>query len=47
MSANALATALAVPSTHIREIVKERRRLIADTAAAERLAHYFVGDAAS
>jgi addiction module HigA family antidote len=41
MSANALA----VPATRIHEIVKERRGVTADTA--ERLAHYFGGDAAS
>jgi antitoxin HigA-1 len=45
MSANALALALAVPATRIHEIVKERRGITADTA--ERLAHYFGGDAAS
>jgi addiction module HigA family antidote len=45
MSANALAMALAVPATRIHEIVKERRGVTADTA--ERLAHYFGGDAAS
>lgn len=45
MSANALAIALAVPSTRIHEIVNERRGITADTA--ERLAHYFGGDAAS
>ena len=45
MSANALALALAVPATRIHEIVKERRGITADTA--ERLAHYFCGDAAS
>jgi len=37
--------ALAVPATRIHEIVKERRGVTADTA--ERLAHYFGGDAAS
>ena len=45
MSANALALELAVPATRIHEIVKERRGITADTA--ERLAHYFGGDAAS
>ena len=45
MSANALALALAVPATRIHEIVKEGRGITADTA--ERLAHYFGGDAAS
>ena len=45
MSANALALALAVPATRIHKIVKERRGITADTA--ERLAHYFGGDAAS
>jgi len=45
MSANALALALAVPATRIHEILKERRGITADTA--ERLAHYFGGDAAS
>jgi addiction module HigA family antidote len=45
MSVNALALALAVPATRIHEIVKERRGVTADTA--ERLAHYFGGDAAS
>ena len=45
MSANALALQLAVPATRIHEIVKERRGITADTA--ERLAHYFGGDAAS
>ena len=45
MSANALALAIAVPATRIHEIVKERRGITADTA--ERLAHYFGGDAAS
>jgi addiction module HigA family antidote len=45
MSANALSLALAVPATRIHEIVKERRSITADTA--ERLAHYFGGDAAS
>ena len=44
MSVNALAMALAVPATRILEIVKERRGVTADTA--ERLAHYFGGDAA-
>ena len=45
MSVNALAMALAVPATRIHEIVKERRGVTADTA--QRLAHYFGGDAAS
>ena len=45
MSVNALALALAVPATRIHEIVKERRGVTADTA--QRLAHYFGGDAAS
>ena len=45
LSVNALAMALAVPATRIHEIVKERRGVTADTA--ERLAHYFGGDAAS
>ncbi len=45
MSVNALALALAVPATRIHEIVKERRGITADTA--ERLAHYFGGDATS
>lgn len=45
MSVNALALALAVPAKRIHEIVKERRGITADTA--ERLAHYFGGDAAS
>jgi addiction module HigA family antidote len=45
MSVNALAVALAVPATRIHEIVKERRGITADTA--ERLAHYFGGDATS
>lgn len=45
MSGDALALALAVPATRIHEIVKERRGITADTA--ERLAHYFGGDAAS
>ena len=45
LSVNALAVALAVPATRIHEIVKERRAITADTA--ERLAHYFGGDAAS
>ena len=44
-SVNALALALAVPATRIHEIVKERRGITADTA--QRLAHYFGGDAAS
>lgn len=45
LSVNALALALAVPATRIHEIVKERRGITADTA--ERLAHYFGGDATS
>jgi antitoxin HigA-1 len=45
LSVNALARALVVPATRIHEIVKERRCITADTA--ERLAHYFGGDAAS
>jgi addiction module HigA family antidote len=45
MSVNSLALALSVPATRIHEIVKERRGITADTA--ERLAHYFGGDAAS
>ncbi len=45
MSVNALALALSVPATRLHEIVKERRAISADTA--ERLAHYFGGDAAS
>ncbi len=45
LSVNALAMALGVPATRIHEIVKERRGVTADTA--ERLAHYFGGDAAS
>lgn len=45
ISVNALAIALSVPATRIHEIVKERRAVTADTA--ERLAHYFGGDAAS
>lgn len=45
MSVNALALALAVPATRIHEIVKERRGITPDTA--ERLAHYFGGDATS
>ncbi len=42
ISINALALALDVPATRIHEIVKERRAV-----AAERLARYFGGDAAS
>lgn len=42
ISVNALAIALSVPATRIHEIVKERRAV-----TAERLAHYFGGDAAS
>jgi len=45
LSVNALAVALAVPSTRIHEIVKERRAVTADTAA--RLARHFGGDATS
>ena len=45
MSVNALAIALSVPASRLHEIVKERRSVTADTA--ERLAHYFGGDAAS
>ena len=45
MSVNALAIARAGPATRLHEIVKERRGVTADTA--ERLAHYFGGDAAS
>lgn len=45
MSVHALALALAVPATRIHEIVKERRGITANTA--ERLVHYFGGDAAS
>jgi addiction module HigA family antidote len=45
LSVNALAVALDVPATRIREIVKERRSITADTAA--RLAKYFGGDATS
>ena len=45
LSVNALAMALGVPGTRIHEIAKERRGVTADTA--ERLAHYFGGDAAS
>lgn len=45
MSVNALAIARAVPATRIHEIVKERRGISPDTA--ERLAHYFGGDATS
>jgi antitoxin HigA-1 len=45
LSVNALAMALCVPATRIREIVKQRRGVSADTA--ERLARYFGGDAAS
>ena len=48
VSVNALAMALGVPATRIHEIVNERRGITADTAdTAERLAHYFGGDAAS
>jgi addiction module HigA family antidote len=45
MSVNALAMALRVPTTRMHEIVNERRGISADTA--ERLAHYFGGDASS
>ena len=45
MSANALATALRVPSPRINDIVRERRGITADTAM--RLARYFGGDAQS
>ena len=45
MSVNARALALGVLATRIREIVKERRPVTADTA--ERLARYFGGDAGS
>ena len=45
LSANALAVALRVPATCVREIVNERRGITADTA--ERLARYFGGDAGS
>ena len=45
MSVKALAMALAVPATRIHEILKERRGVTVDIA--ERLAHYFGGDAAS
>ena len=45
LSVNALAMSFGVPATRIHEIVKERRRITADTA--ERLTRYFGGDAAS
>ncbi len=45
MSVNALAIALGVPAIRIREIVKERRSIMVDTA--ERLARYFGGDMVS
>jgi addiction module HigA family antidote len=45
ITANALATALAVPATRIHEIVNERRGITADTAT--RLARFFGGDAGS
>lgn len=45
ISVNALSVALGVPATRIHEIVKERRAVMADTAA--RLAKHFGGDAAS
>lgn len=45
LSVHALAGALMVPATRIREIVKERRAVTADTA--ERLARHFGGEAAS
>ena len=45
MSVNALAIALSVPASRLHETVKERRSITAGTA--ERLAHYFGGDAAS
>lgn len=45
MSAHALAIALSVPATSIREIVNARRGISADSA--ERLARYFGGDAVS
>jgi len=45
MSANALATALAVPAPRINDVVRGRRGVSADTAM--RLARYFGGDARS
>lgn len=45
LSVHAPAGALMVPATRIREIVKERRAVTADTA--ERLARHFGGEAAS
>lgn len=45
LSVYALSVSLGVPATRIREIVKERRAVTADTAA--RLARHFGGDAAS
>jgi addiction module HigA family antidote len=45
LSVNALAVALSVPASRIRQIVKERRGITADTA--QRLARYFGGDASS
>lgn len=45
LGVNALAVALRVPANRVREIVKERRTVTADTAA--RLAKHFGGDAAS
>jgi addiction module HigA family antidote len=45
LTANALAKALHVPAPRINDIVRERRRITADTAM--RLARYFGGDAQS
>jgi addiction module HigA family antidote len=45
MSANALASALSVPTPRINDVVRERRGISADTAM--RLARYFGGDARS
>jgi addiction module HigA family antidote len=45
MSATVLAKALSVPATRIKDIVRERRAINADTAL--RLARYFGGDARS
>ena len=45
LSINALSKALAIPSRRLREIVRERRSVTADTAL--RLARYFGGDAQS
>jgi addiction module HigA family antidote len=45
MSVHALASALRVPATRLREILKEHRSISADTAL--RLARYFGGDAQS